>query len=133
MISPRKTPLGLFIIMIVLCFLSSIKHVAASLPTNSISYGQIQVYAQLMNTACNLSIRGAKEVTLTNCGAGSAFDDLNLINSAVHTPVTLQFYDTEKSLFYPSYLTYLTNGDNKIALPQQIDYHNTLRFEVSYE
>ncbi|HEC8329739.1 TPA: hypothetical protein RG647_RS15360 [Providencia rettgeri] len=131
--SQRKMPLGLFPIMIVLCFLSSIKHVVASLPTNSISYGQVQVYANLFSTACNLSISGAKEITLTNCGAGSAFDDLNLFNSAAYIPVTLQFYDTEKSVFYTSDLTYLTNGDNKIILPPRIDYHNTLRFEVNYE
>lgn len=133
MSSQLKMPIGLFITMIILCFFSSIKHTAASLPANTIFYGQVQVYVNLLSTACNLSIHSTKEITLTNCGAGMAFGDLNIFNSAAYTPVTLQFYDTKKSLFYPSYLTYLTNGDNKIDLPPQIDYHSTLRFEVSYE
>ena len=132
MSSQLKMPRGLFITMIILCFLFSIKQTAASLPTNAIIYGQVQVYANLLSTTCNLSIHSTKEITLTNCGAGIAFDELNIFNSAAYTPVTLQFYDTEKSLFYPSYLTYLTNGDNKIDLPPQIDYHSTLRFDLAF-
>lgn len=133
MSSQRKAYLRFFMIIIMIGNITSIKNAFADLAVNQTLYGQIQVYANLLNTACNLAVNHHKDIVLTNCGAGDAFNDPNIYSSMTYTPVKLQFYSVEKALFYPKYSVYLANGDNKVSLPFNVDRHNTLRVEVNYE
>lgn len=130
--SQRKAYLRFFMIMFMIGNITSIKNVFADLAVNQTLYGQIQVYANLLNTACNVSVNN-KEVTLTNCGAGDAFNNPSIYSSLTYTPVKLQFYSVEDALFSRKYSVYLANGDNKVSLPFSVNKHLTLRLEVNYE
>lgn len=130
--SQRKAYLRFFMIMLMIGNITSIKNAFADLAVNQTLYGQIQVYANLLNTACNLAVNH-KEIVLTSCGAGDAFNNPDIYSSMTYTPVKLQFYNVKNALFSRKYSVYLANGDNKVSLPFSVDKYQTLRLEVNYE
>ncbi|MGG4609841.1 hypothetical protein [Providencia sp. Me31A] len=130
--SQRKAYLRFFMIMLMIGNITSIKNAFADLAVNQSLYGQIQVYVNLLNTACNLSVNH-KEIMLTRCGAGDAFNDPTIYSTTTYTPVKLQFYNVENAQLSRKYSVYLANGDNKVSLPFNVDKYQTLRLEVNYE
>ncbi len=108
----------------------------ANTPVNQSDYellhqGRIEVSAVLFNAPCNLSFN--KALTLTECGAGKDYQDMNLHDSPPKTPVTVRFYNAQHRLSSVSYPLSLLNGSNPIHIPLVMEGSRTLRLEVSYE
>lgn len=109
---------------------------AANTPVNQSDYeslhqGRIEVRAMLFNAPCNLSFD--KTLSLTGCGAGKDYQNMNLFGVTANTPVSMQFYDAQRGLSSVRYPLSLLNGSNPIHLPTLMKDRHTLRLEVSYE
>lgn len=108
----------------------------ANTPVNQLDYeplhqGRIQVRATLFSAPCNLSFE--KTLSLTGCGAGKDYQEMNLFDATANTPVSVRFYDVQRGLSSVRYPLSLLNGSNPIHIPTLMKDRHTLRLEVSYE
>nr|WP_314266350.1 fimbrial protein [uncultured Moellerella sp.] len=108
----------------------------ANTPVNQSDYeplhqGLIEVSATLFNAPCNLTFD--KTLSLTGCGAGNDYREMNLLDATANTPASVRFYDVQQGLFSVRYPLSLLNGSNPIPLPTSMKNQHTLRLEVSYE
>lgn len=108
----------------------------ANTPVNQSDYepqhqGKIRVNATLFNAPCNLSFE--KMLSLTGCGAGKNYREMNLFDATANTPVSVRFYDVQRGLSSVRYPLSLLNGNNPIHLPILMKDQHSLRLEVSYE
>lgn len=111
-------------------------HPVANTPVNQSDYeplhqGRIQVNATLFNAPCNLSLD--KTLSLTGCGAGRDYREMNLFDATANTPASVRFYDAQRGVSSVRYPLSLLNGDNPIYLPVSMKDRHALRLEVSYE
>lgn len=97
----------------------------------SIHQGILVVKAALFNAPCNLSFEN--KYTLTECGAGSSYRDLPLMNLTARTLVTLQFIGFPNGVVSQRYPILLLNGNNEIRVPLRLINQSSVRLEVNYE
>lgn len=97
----------------------------------SLYQGKVEVVATLFNAPCSLSFKA--QLTLTNCGAGDDFSEMNIFDVTANTPVTVQFFDAKQKLSSARYPLSILNGNNPLHLPVSMQEAHTLRLEVNYE
>lgn len=108
----------------------------ANTPVNQSDYeplhqGRIEVNATLFNAPCNLTFD--KTLSLTGCGAGNDYREMNLLDATANTPASVRFYDVQSGFSSVRYPLSLLNGSNPIHLPTLMKDQHSLRLEVSYE
>ncbi|WP_294350807.1 fimbrial protein [Providencia sp.] len=127
------------VLLIVGCGLSQLvmaESAVVSPPVSQLNYdalhqGRIQVNVTLFHAPCNLSFQ--ETWSLTGCGAGRDYQQMNLSDVMANTPATVQFYDVQRGVSSSCYPLSLLNGNNLIYLPALVKDKQTLRLEVNYE
>lgn len=127
----------LFMLSGIASFYSIAKTPVATISVNEPDYelsheGLIQVNATLFSAPCDIYVSKKNIVTLTGCGAGSAYKTQLKLSHTANTPANLRFYDYNGKQFSSSYSLHLLDGDNSIQTPLLMG-DDSLRLEVSYE